>query len=212
MLLPVGAFEQHGEHLPIATDALLAEEVCLRAAAEATVDCLVAPTLWTGFSPHHVRFGATVSLSSGAFLRLVREVLTGLREWVPRILIVNGHGGNRGPLVTIALEEGCPIASYWELAAAEVPRLFPTDASIGHAGEAETSMMLSAFPALVGRPAAEFERPADAELLVVDMGTSGVIGDAGAATAQAGAAFLGAVVTALARRVDALFPAEETVR
>jgi len=49
-------------------------------------------------------------------------------------------------------------------------------------------------------------------VLVVDMGASGVIGDAGAATAQAGAAFLGAVVTALARHVDAVFPAEETVR
>ena len=64
VLLPIGSLEQHGDHLPLATDALLAEEVCLRAAAAATTDLLVAPPLCIGFSPHHVRFGATVSLSA----------------------------------------------------------------------------------------------------------------------------------------------------
>ena len=52
--------------------------------------------------------------------------------------------------VALALETEVPVVSYWELAAAEVPTSFPVDASIGHAGEAETSMMLAAFPELVG--------------------------------------------------------------
>jgi creatinine amidohydrolase len=207
VLLPVGALEQHGDHLPIATDALLVETVCLRAAERAAgqPDILVAPALWTGFSPHHVRFGATISLPGELFLRLAGEVLAALRAWAPRTLIVNGHGGNRGPLVTLALETGCPLVSYWELAAADIGGLFPLDGSIGHAGEAETGMMLAAFGGLVGEPGSGFEPPADAELLLPELGESGVIGDPRAARAEAGAAFLDAVVNALVNHVQVVF-------
>ena len=66
-VVPVGSLEQHGEHLPVFTDSLLAEHVCLEAAARARCDVFVAPTLWTGFSPHHLRFGATVTLASATF-------------------------------------------------------------------------------------------------------------------------------------------------
>jgi creatinine amidohydrolase len=211
VLLPVGSLEQHGDHLPIATDTLLAEEVCLRAAAAAGRDVLVAPPFWAGFSPHHVRFGATVSLPGEGFLRVLREVVEGFRAWAPRLLLVNGHGGNRGPLITLALETGVAVVSYWEPAATEVPVLFPVDRSVGHAGEAETSMMLSAFPDLVGTPGPDYEHPADAELLIVDMGASGVLGDARAASAGAGEAFLRSVVAALVARIDVLFPKEEVM-
>ena len=187
---------------------LLVETVCLRAAEQAAParDLLVAPVLWPGFSPHHLRFGASVSLPGELYLQLVAGVASAIRDWSPRTLIVNGHGGNRGPLITLGLETGCPVVSYWELAGAEVARLFPVDTSIGHAGEAETGMMLDAFPQLVGRPGAGFERPADSELLAPDLGVSGVIGDPGAASAEAGAEFLQAVVERLAGRVDAVFP------
>jgi creatinine amidohydrolase len=211
VLLPVGALEQHGDHLPLATDALLAEEVCLRAAAVAERDLLVAPMLGFGFSPHHVRFGATVSLSAELFLGLLRAVVSALRAWAPRVLIVNGHGGNRRPLIALALETGVPVVSYWELASAEIPERFPADASIGHAGEAETSMMLAAFPELVGEASPDYEQPADAELLVVDMGASGVIGNARAASSAAGGDFLRSVVSALVSKVDVLFPNEQVV-
>jgi creatinine amidohydrolase len=207
VLLPVGSLEQHGDHLPIATDALLAETVCLRAAGRATarIDLLVAPAFWAGFSPHHMRFGSTVSLSGEVFIRALSEILSALRAWAPRTLIVNGHGGNRGPLLTVALETGCPLVSYWELAAAELARLFPVDASIGHAGEAESGMMLEAFRGLVGEPGPAFERPADAALTLPDLGVSGVIGDATAASSEAGREFLDAVVVGLVQQVELLF-------
>jgi creatinine amidohydrolase len=211
VLLPVGSLEQHGDHLPLATDALLAEEVCLRAAAIAQTDLLVAPVLGTGFSPHHIRFGATVSLPAEVFLALLRAVVTALHAWAPRVLVVNGHGGNRGPLLALALETGTPVVSYWELAAAEIAARFPVDSSIGHAGEAETSLMLAAFPELVGKPAAEYDNPPNADLLVVEMGASGVIGNARAASRSAGADFLRSVVNALVSKVDALFPNEQVV-
>ena len=82
---------------PVFTDSLLAEHVCLEAARRARTDVLVTPPLWTGFSPHHLRFGATVTLSSATFAALVRETVESLRTWCARVLVVNGHGGNRGP-------------------------------------------------------------------------------------------------------------------
>ena len=203
-LLPIGSLEQHGEHLPLFTDSLLAESVCLRAAERATVDVLVAPPLWPGFSPHHVAFGATVSLSSGLFLAVVREVAEGLLAWLPRLVVVNGHGGNRGPLLTLALERGFVVVSYWELAAGDAAAIFPADGgSIGHAGEAETGMMLAAFPALVGEPGRDFAAPRDGDLLP-HLGESGVIGDARAASPEAGRTFLDAAASALARVAESL--------
>ena len=205
VLLPVGSLEQHGDHLPVATDTMLAMHVCVRAAVALSPshDLLVAPPLWTGFSPHHTRFGATVSLSPETFIRLVSEVVRGIREWAPRLLLVNGHGGNRGPLITVSLETECPVISYWELALDKVAGLFPVDASIGHAGQVETSMMRSVYPEVVGAPSAVFERPKDADLLLPDLGVSGVIGDPTSASANSGAAFLDAVIDAFAARLEA---------
>ena len=79
--LPLGALEQHGPHLPVGTDALLAEEVCVRAAAAATRDVLVAPALWSGFSPHHMGFGATVTLRPETLLALLRDVVESIATW-----------------------------------------------------------------------------------------------------------------------------------
>jgi len=207
-LIPVGSLEQHGDHLPVGTDTMLVEGVCLQAAARAEVDVLVAPPLWTGFSPHHLRFGASVSLHAETMLRLLRDVVRTLREWLPRLVLVNGHGGNRGPLTTLAIEEGCLTVNYWELAGADLAReLFQADlGSIGHAGQAETSMMLAAAPTLVGTPSPAFEqirREHDA-FLVPDMGASGVLGDPDKATAEAGGRFLDASADALADYLDRL--------
>jgi creatinine amidohydrolase len=207
VLLPVGALEQHGEHLPIGTDSLLVEAVCLAAAERAQRDVLVAPTIWTGFSPHHVRFGATVSLSSTVFSGLVREAWSGLCKWAPTVLVVNGHGGNRGPLITLAVETGMRFLSYFELADAASRRLFPVDGgSPGHAGQLETSLSLALHGQLVGEPSGAFEPIASGEhaLLVPEMGESGVLGDPSAATPESGAAFLEEVTVALAQLIEGL--------
>ena len=211
VLLPVGSLEQHGEHLPIGTDSLLVEAVCLAAAERAARDAMVAPTIWTGFSPHHVRFGATVSLSSSAFSAVVREAWSGLSDWAPRVLVVNGHGGNRGPLITLAVETGLRFLSYFELADAASRRLFATDGgSPGHAGQLETSISLVLHEHLVGERTGAFEPIAVGEhaLLVPDLGESGVLGDPAAATADAGAAFLAEVTAALAQVIEGLEPVQ----
>ena len=209
-LLPIGSLEQHGEHLPVGTDSLLAEAVCLRAAERARRDTLVAPTVWTGLSPHHVRLGLTVTLEPELLLQLTRSIVTSLRRWFPKIVIVNGHGGNRGWLGALALAEECPAVTYWELVDATLLReLFPVDlGSIGHAGEAETSAMLAIAPDLVRDAARSFEpiQREDDPLLLPDMGASGVLGDPSAATAAAGERFLDEACRALAELLDATEP------
>lgn len=205
-LVPVGSLEQHGEHLPVFTDSLLAEHLCLEAAHRARTDVLVTPPLWTGFSPHHLRFGATVTLGGATFAALVRETVGSLRTWCSRVIVVNGHGGNRGPLITLGVEDGVESVSYWELVpGTRMSALFPFDqGSVGHAGEFETSVMLEAFPDLVGEPGfgSELIEERNAAFLVPDMGESGVLGEPRAATAEAGRKVLEDIVTALLVLLD----------
>jgi len=205
-LLPVGSLEQHGEHLPVGTDSLLVESVALRTAALARRDVLVAPTVWTGLSPHHVRLGLTVTLEPELLLGLVRSIVGSLRLWFSRVVIVNGHGGNRGWLAALALVEECPVVNYWELVEPSLLReLFPVDlGSIGHAGQTETSAMLATAPDLVGAGPMAFEpiTRANDPLLLPDMGASGVLGDPSAASAHTGERFLAAACHGLAELLD----------
>jgi len=204
-LLPIGSLEQHGEHLPVGTDTLLAHAVCLRAAELAERDVLVAPSVWVGFSPHHLRFGSTVSLSPETFLAAVREIAAGLRALFPAVVVVNGHGGNRGLLSSLTLELDVSAVDYWELGSATAHALFAQDGgSVGHAGQLETSLVLAVAPSRVGEPAPTFERCelGNALLYAPDLGESGVIGDPHAASAASGTAFLEACGLGLARFVD----------
>jgi creatinine amidohydrolase len=207
-VLPVGSLEQHGDHLPVGTDSLLVETVCLRAASLARADVIVAPAVWTGLSPHHVRLGLTVTLEPELLLELTRQIVRCLRPWFREVVIVNGHGGNRGWLGALALAEDCPYVNYWDLVdASNLSELFPVDlGSIGHAGEAETSAMLTVAPELVGTPSPAFEpiTKANDPFLLPDMGASGVLGDPAAASSAAGERFVGTACRALAELLDDL--------
>lgn len=163
LILPVGATEQHGPHLPVGTDSMGAEYVA-RAAATALSDrfpVAVAPTLWYGSSPHHLPFGGTMSLDAGTFLAVLMDLGRSLaKASFRRLFIVNGHGGNH-ELIGIAardlaLEEGIEVAacSWWAMAhqdlasagAAEIGRL------PGHAGAFESSVVLALDATLVREP------------------------------------------------------------
>lgn len=205
-VLPVGSLEQHGEHLPVGTDSLLVETVAVRAAGLARTDVVVAPTVWTGLSPHHVRLGVTVTLEPELLLELTRQIVRCLRRWFRNVVIVNGHGGNRGWLGALALTEDCPFVNYWDLVEPSLlGELFAVDlGSIGHAGQAETSAMLAVAPALVGTASLAYEpiTRANDPFLLPDMGESGVLGDPSAASAAAGEQFLGIVCRALGELFD----------
>ena len=163
VVLPVGATEQHGPHLPLGTDGLIVEHITREAAREVrpTVDVLVAPTLQVGSSHHHLPFGGTISLSTERYYGALSDMVESLIEsGFRRIFILNGHGGNHEIIEIVARDLALkhPVnlgaASYWDLAREPVaerePELhgrFP-----GHAGVFETSMTMALRPDLVDEP------------------------------------------------------------
>jgi creatinine amidohydrolase len=118
----VGSTEQHGPHLPVDVDIVCATHVCRRA-AEVTGDfpILVAPGIWSGYSPHHMDFAGTITVSAQTFLVLVRDICQSiLHHGFRKLVLVNAHGGNAALLGTVAVQfatSGCPIAlcSWWNL-------------------------------------------------------------------------------------------------
>jgi creatinine amidohydrolase/Fe(II)-dependent formamide hydrolase-like protein len=101
VLLPLGSLEQHGPHLPIATDTIIAESVSQLAAAQSSGRAVVAPSVPYGVSYHHRHLpGAAVSLPASMLAELLVEIIDGLMG--PKrdraVIIVNGHGGNKSAM------------------------------------------------------------------------------------------------------------------
>jgi creatinine amidohydrolase len=163
IVLPVGATEQHGPHLPLGTDSLIVEHVA-RAAAQAArerIDLLVAPTLPYGSSHHHLPFGGTVSLSTERYYGALGDMAESLvASGARRVFILNGHGGNHELIQLVArdltLRQPVNIgaASYWDLASAALAAHAPElgERLPGHAGLFETSLLLALHPDLVADP------------------------------------------------------------
>jgi creatinine amidohydrolase len=158
VVLPIGATEQHGPHLATGTDALLAEAAASRAAARAAASSprplVLTPTLPLGASDHHLPFGGTLSLRPETLLDVLLDVIRSVAECGGRrLVIVNGHGGNRGicSAAAAAASVRFPIAvgylDYWDAAAEADLRGTPLP---GHAGGFETSLVLAVAPHWVG--------------------------------------------------------------
>jgi creatinine amidohydrolase len=142
LLVPVGSVEQHGPHLPLATDAMVANAVA-RAAAERLdgegVTVLVAPSLNYGASGEHEGFPGTISIGHEALFLLLAEFGRSATRWAQGLVFVNGHGGNTATLtkvVDLLRYEGRAVA--WT--SMDVP-----DAD-AHAGETETSLLRHLAP------------------------------------------------------------------
>jgi creatinine amidohydrolase len=159
-VVPLGATEQHGPHLPTGTDFFHAEWVARDAAARAAdrIPLVVTPTLPFGSSEHHFPFGGTISLPSTLYFDTVSAIVESLvRDGFRRIFLVNGHGGNHELIQIVARDIALrlPVAvaasSWWNAAwdvmvaagALEVGRL------PGHAGGFETSLVMAMRPELV---------------------------------------------------------------
>lgn len=162
-LLPIGAVEQHGPHLPLDTDANAVAAVCERAASRlAETDdppALVLPPIWWGLSPYWLGFPGTLSLRPETVLALISDLGASVaRHGFRRLVIVNGHGGNEGIVgvaATLLADHGLHAAalSYWSLIPDELKANSRHDGGgIGHAGEVETSIARFLQPDLVGEP------------------------------------------------------------
>lgn len=163
VLLPVGATEQHGPHLPVGTDFLTVEYLAREAAKKIATEIpiVVAPTLPFGSSPHHLPFGATLSLGTETYYRVVCDLLESLvTGGFRQMFILNGHGGNHELIQLaardIALKHPVRIGagSYWMIAREAIERVNTDEmASLpGHAGIYETSQILALHPDLVQEP------------------------------------------------------------
>src|SRR6476646_4305847 len=150
VLLPIGSTEQHGRHMPLDTDCLIARELC-RLAAEAGesegVSLLVAPTLNVTLSWYHMQFPGSMRLSTTTFLQVFREVCDSLaHHGFERLIAVNGHGGNIAAL-TVAVNHYFEttgrrvfLVQWWDLAS---DVLAEVEGPLIHAEEAETSLALA---------------------------------------------------------------------
>jgi creatinine amidohydrolase len=226
VLLPLGSMEQHGPHLPVDTDSLLAETVSLEAAKRlaGTQPVVVAPTVWTGMSEHHMGFCGTITLSCETFSAVLREVCQSIhRHGFTTIMIVNGHGGHQAPLQVLVGELSRVLAhpvqalTYWALEASRqaYTGVLTDQSRVLHAGEAETSMVLALTPDRVDEetmrsaPNAPFTRAADAghyQFSGFDAFTkTGVNGITKSASAAKGEALLAASADAVAAVLRAQF-------
>lgn len=211
LLVPVGATEQHGPHLPLDVDAAIAQTVADRLAARARDrgdDAVVAPLIAYGSSGEHQDFPGTLSIGTAALQLMLIELGRSASSWAPRVVFVNAHGGNLDALVAsvrVLRSEGRDAA--WLPCAAD-----DGGHHDAHAGYDETSIM-----AHLRAPAIRFDRfepgatdPITALLPRLRTGgvravsPNGVLGDPRGASAEAGEHLLATVVDAAWRRLTGL--------
>ncbi len=217
VLLPFGTIEDHGPHLPINTDNVIVEAICLEAARRAPSETLVLPLVAYGLDEHHMDFPGTISVDMQTLIAYVADVaLSVTRHGFTHVLIVNGHGSNASiadlAARRVVLESDAICGAMSPNAAIDPTLAEPTfsemrrsgPGGVAHAGEYETALMLHLRPELVQMDQAvqemrqiklthfNWDHPEPSVLAWQDwwsrMSESGVCGDPTVATAEFGRA------------------------
>ena len=150
LIIPVGAYEQHGRHLPLDTDTHIGLEIAKHTIRSADYPCALLPPVWSGVSEHHMNFCGTITLSHTTLNLIVHDIARSLyRHGVKKIIVFNSHGGNIAALKTAvetigsSLELEIILITYWDLIKDLVCRERKSDlGGISHGGELETSLKL----------------------------------------------------------------------
>ncbi len=166
IVFPVAAIEQHGHHLPVATDSMLLAEVVRRVQLLLpSGSALFAPLQWLGNSDHHLHFSGTLSADPRGYIDLLNRLMdNAIQHGFRRIVFLNGHGGNDIPGRQAVFETRqryrqrddllLLFTTYWDHAKPGETRGDLVQNYMGHACEWETSMIQAIRPELVG-PVAE---------------------------------------------------------
>jgi creatinine amidohydrolase len=216
VIIPLGATEQHGPHLPTQVDWRSAYEISMRAARlmAGRQRALVTPAIPFGMSEHHMSLGGTLTLDYATMAAVVGCVVrSAARHGFERIFVLNGHGGNIAALDTIitelTIELKLPLAggTYWYIAAASIREILEQQPQLLHACEAETSIMMALSPETVApldRSMRGVHVPGMSAIPGVNPGifrwqhlktrsATGVLGEAWAASAEKGQKLLDAI-------------------
>lgn len=154
VLIPFGATEQHGPHLAMGTDAIVAERLAVQI-AEASGRAVVTPTVAVGFSPHHRLFPGSLTARVASLGAQLDDLVLSMRDHgFRRFVIVNGHGGNLAFLPAWMAEaqnrHNVRIAvAHWSLLGKDVVGKIARSPLTGHACEVETSLALAIAPEFV---------------------------------------------------------------
>lgn len=199
-VLPVGSFEQHGDHLPLTTDTVVAGLIAQRIATDH--DLFLLPPITVSCSHEHAHMPGTVSISAATLYAVINDIWKSLQaSGVPGLLIVNGHGGNyvlsnvvqeantTGPRVALF-----PVREDWHQARADAG-LESSSAEDMHGGELEVSLLLHGAPHLVrdGIEQDDHSAPERPHLLILGMAgytANGIIGRPSLGTAAKGGLLL----------------------
>jgi len=202
LLVPLGSTEQHGPHLPVGTDTVIAVAVAeaLGAALEGAV---VSPPLCFTSSGEHQGLPGVISIGNDALRLVIVELVRSAALWCGRVVLVNGHGGNIPVLLEVVDElrdEGHDV--QWIPCAVR-------DAD-AHAGRTETSLMLHLAPEKVDLTMAAAGTTTPVEQLlprlrsegVAAVSANGILGDPAGASAAEGAEILERMVRGARNRLD----------
>jgi creatinine amidohydrolase len=221
VVLPVGAAaKEHGPHLPLGTDRILAEHLAAQVAER--VPAIIAPTVTYGYYPAFVDFPGSTHLEARTFGAMVGEIIVSLHRHGPRRFLILNTGLSTYPVLEIAardLRRRHPVlvgvTRIDELGGRAVQALLEQPAG-SHADEYETSLLLAIAPEAVRQDRAVREIPDRPRLrgLFVPMplrapesaqpGRAGVYGDATLASREKGERILAAVIPALVAAAEHL--------
>jgi creatinine amidohydrolase len=228
LVLPTAAIEQHGPHLPLATDTLINNLLLGRAleklAPELPVYAL--PPVHYGKSNEHIGFPGTLSVSASTFMAILRDLGASISSaGFKKLVLYNTHGGNTSLIDVMArdlrAEFGLRMFALHGSGGVPFEGLDPQERAYGfHAGEVETSFLLASMPKLVDRSAyttnyiadiskPELLRPENAPAifswLTADIAPSGVLGDPRPAMPEKGERWIEEASTQIAKLLEAMF-------